>query len=382
MNKITEFRYPFIREEVFSILSSMGEGIVISDADYKVVFMNKAAEELLGVKEKDFLGQTIWKCHKRPSIVEEATKKAETGPVFYDATCAELEKTFKLSNATVKCKKDEFRGTAMIIHDFTAEKRLQDELTATNQQLKLKQENLDFQLRVASEIQRGLLPKDIQNKHFAFWGEVHQTSRVGGDFYLYLPLPDNKVFLALGDVVGKGVPAALIMTLVMNYLSTAALEHKLPVPTLENLSQKILTIFKDEVYATVSLFALTMDTLSGETWYSGAAFEAPLLLKANGGTKLLRTSGLPLGTFKTSHYLSKKIKLNKNDRLVLFTDGVIYAQNAKGEFFGPRRWYSLIKACRRHKGKKFLTSLTRAVLKFSEAGPLKDDIAVLVVQKR
>lgn len=382
MDLLHEARNPFIREEVLSILSSMGEGIVISDANHNVVFMNRAAETLLQVKESDFLGKSIWSCHRNPAKVGQATEKAKTQPMHYDASCPELDKSFKLSIAAVKGANGEFRGTAMIIHDFTQEKKLRDELTESNQQLRQNQDRLDFQLKIAAEIQKALLPANVNNRHFAFWGEVHQTVNIGGDFYVYLPSKNHNIFMALGDIVGKGVPAALIMTMVMNYLTASALEYQHPVEVVENLNYKMLNLFKAEMYASVSLFALNFNPLSGELNYTGAAFEAPILLKANGDTQLLETVGFPVGSFDNGLYSRYRTRMDKGDRLVLFTDGVIDARNAHGEFFNYKRWYPLVEAKRTLKGKKFLSALTREIMKFSKPGPLSDDFAVLVLEKK
>jgi PAS domain S-box-containing protein len=377
-----ELRLNFLKDEVFSILASMGEGIVISDNKHKVIFMNKAAEKLLEVKEEDFLGKSIWNCHHRRSIVEESMIRSKIAPVAYQAHCFGLNKTFNLSIAAVKGKGEKFKGTAMIIHDFTQEKKLNDELIASNTQLKLKQDKLDFQLKIAKKIQRGLLPANHITKDFAFWGEVQQTSEVGGDFYLYLPLSDNLIFIALVDIAGKGVPAALIMTRVMNYLSTAALKHIYPGAVLESLNKKILEVFKEELYSLVSLFALTLEPKSGKMWYAGAAFEAPVWLKAGGKVKLLESSGLALGTFSKNTYKQRLITLGPGDRIVIYSDGVIDARNSNGEFFGRKRWSSLLKTKAKLKGKTFLKALMQNIVKFNFPGPLNDDLSLLVLQKR
>jgi len=158
LNNLNEERRPYLRGEMSSILTSLGEGVVISDEDENVIFMNPAAEELLTVKEEDFLGKPIWDCHRNIPIVETAIAESRSGPVRREATGTELGKTFKLNIATVTGEDGGRRGSAMVIHDFTMEKKLQNDLLDSNRELTLRQDKLDYQLKVAREIQRALLP--------------------------------------------------------------------------------------------------------------------------------------------------------------------------------------------------------------------------------
>jgi len=380
LNNLNEERRPYLRGEMSSILTSLGEGVVISDEDENVIFMNPAAEELLTVKEEDFLGKPIWDCHRNIPIVETAIAESRSGPVRREATCTELGKTFKLNIATVTGEDGGRRGSAMVIHDFTMEKKLQNDLLDSNRELTLRQDKLDYQLKVAREIQRALLPPNVTGGRFSFWGEVSQASGVGGAFSLYTPLENGRIFLAVGDVVGKGVPAALVMTFVMNVLSASAKELGTPATILKDINRKLIESMGEELNVGVSLCALVLDGATGGLIYAGAAFEPPIWLKSDESCELLRTEGFALGSFLDNSYEEKRIVLGRGDRIVLFTDGVVDAKNARGEYMGERRWYTLARRSFQKRGADFLGALLREVKSFSAPGPQTDDIAILVLE--
>src|SRR5690242_3148984 len=185
--------------------------------------------------------------------------------------------------------------------------------------------SLKNDLEIAREIQQSMLPRAaFQTTGLEAFGMTRPANTVGGDFYDILPLPDGRVLLALGDVAGKGSPAALLMALLLAMLRTLVDEGFDGARLMGRLNLQICKHAPRSRF--VTLFLATLDPASGELAYVNAGQNPPMLRRSNGRYEALSEGGIALGMFDGSQYVEGRTVLQPGDVLVLYSDGVTEAE--------------------------------------------------------
>jgi sigma-B regulation protein RsbU (phosphoserine phosphatase) len=189
--------------------------------------------------------------------------------------------------------------------------------------------SLKNDLEVAREIQQAMLPHDTYR---ALGVEVHGQTRpantVGGDFYDILPLTDGRLVVALGDVAGKGSPAALLMALLLAMLRTLLDEGLEPTQLIERLNLQICRHAPGSRF--ITLFFALFDPRSGSLTFINAGQTPPLLRRASGAIERLNAGGIALGMLPGSVYESSAVTLDPGDMVVLYSDGITEAESPDG----------------------------------------------------
>ena len=192
--------------------------------------------------------------------------------------------------------------------------------------------SLKNDLEVARQIQLAMLP------HGAFhasgleaFGITRPANTVGGDFYDIVQLPDGRVLLALGDVAGKGSPAALLMALLLAMMRTLVDEGLEGPGLVERLNHQVMKQAPRSRF--VTLFVGVLDPATGALSYVNAGQNPPLVRRADGRYDSLREGGVAVGMFEQATYEAGTTQLAVGDVLVMFSDGVVEAENAAGEPF-------------------------------------------------
>ncbi|MCI0455567.1 MAG: SpoIIE family protein phosphatase [Gemmataceae bacterium] len=236
-------------------------------------------------------------------------------------------------------------------------------------------EELEF--RAAREIQQGLLPKTLPRlpgvELAAAWEPVHG---LGGDYFDLFEFPGNRLGLCIADVIGKGLPAALLMSNLQAAVKAFTAD---PLPPAE-LCGKLNRIICENVSEGrfISFFYGVLDPARREFHYSNAGHCPPLLIRADGQTEELNHSCPVLGEFPDCRYNQCSVGLQSGDRLVLFTDGLTEARDPQGREFGIGRLARVAAEQRRLGAKDLQTALMQAVFSHSN-GRLEDDATLLVV---
>jgi sigma-B regulation protein RsbU (phosphoserine phosphatase) len=239
---------------------------------------------------------------------------------------------------------------------------------------------MDEQLAVAHEIQQALLPQPEHSLEYVLaFSQSIPCYNIGGDYFDYFDLESNRFGFAIGDVAGKGLPAALLASLTQGIFSAQSFDNA-PLPEIigkvnRNLAQR------GPGNRFVTFFSGIMEP-DGNCIYVNAGHNPPLLLSRNGALKELTEGGMVLGLFAEAQYESGNIKLQEGDRLVLFTDGVVEALNPSGEEFGMERLVALLQKNLRSSTSEILTQLRESVLSFSARCPQHDDITMMVLEFR
>jgi len=241
-------------------------------------------------------------------------------------------------------------------------------------------ERLQQELNLAREIQRTLLPRALPALPGWQLSAHYQPAReVGGDFYDFIPLPDSRLGLVIGDVAGKGVPAALVMATARSLLRAAALRLASPGAVLEQVNDLLHPDIAPKMFVTC-LYAV-LDPASGHLQFANAGHDLPYQRRANGVTEL-RARGMPLGALPGMRYEEREIQLAPADCVLFYTDGLVEAHNARREMFGFPRLKALLEG-HRSSGGTLIPMLLDELRRFTGGrGEQEDDVALVVLERR
>ena len=237
----------------------------------------------------------------------------------------------------------------------------------------------DRDLRIAADIQRALLPELSHERATCDLAAVSVPCRtVGGDFFDYLDVNDTEFGFALGDVSGKGPPAALLAAVVQSNFVAQAPVSPDPADTMARLNKALLRRAIEARFATMCYGALTND---GRFRYCNAGQEPPLVIQRD-AVRWLETGGPVLGLLPFASYECETVTLGPGDVIVIFSDGVTEARNIANDEFGRDRLLSAVRHCHGMKSDVVLDLILSAVNEFSAGTPQADDITALVLRYR
>jgi len=236
---------------------------------------------------------------------------------------------------------------------------------------------LEQELAFAQAIQRALLPPPSKSLPFVNARSLSLPCRqIGGDYFDYFHLRDGRLGFALGDVSGKGVPAALMAAKIQGVLSAQTF-GVLPLPEVIGKVNGILTERRIE-YTYATFFFGILDS-EGNCTYTNAGHIPPILMKPDGSMSELIQGGTVLGLFADLDYESETVRMSPGDHLVLFTDGVLEAQNSAGEQYGKKRVLSILGEYAESPASEILEQLNRDLSSFYADAPQHDDITIMVL---
>jgi sigma-B regulation protein RsbU (phosphoserine phosphatase) len=242
----------------------------------------------------------------------------------------------------------------------------------------LEKRRIEEELATAREIQVSLLPKTCPFGEGFSVSAMNKPSRwVGGDYHDFVLHREDKLGMAIGDVSGKGMPAALLMA-VLQATFNAQVQNDLPVrETVSRINAHITRTTDIEKF--VTFFYGELDLKSGQFTYSNAGHNAPLLIRADGQVQELTTGGLILGFMDNAPYEEETVSLAPGDTLFLYTDGIIEAQNHADEEFGTDRLVRLLLDNHHFTPDELLDTIFRQVDQFSGGDLVQQDDSTMVV---
>jgi serine phosphatase RsbU (regulator of sigma subunit) len=239
-------------------------------------------------------------------------------------------------------------------------------------------ERIEQELRTASEIQHTFLPKDVPAIRGWQLVAYYQSARqVGGDFYDFIPFADGRLGLVIGDVAGKGIPAALVMTATRTMLRTAAQETASPGEVFARANELLYAEIPSMMF--VTCFYAILDPTSGLMRFANAGHDLPYR-RCNEGVSELRASGMPLGLMPDSRYEEHEVTIASGESLFLYTDGLVEAHNPHREMFGFPRLKTLL--AEHFDGSSLFNLLLGELKSFTgEAWEQEDDITMITLQR-
>ena len=244
-------------------------------------------------------------------------------------------------------------------------------------ELKKKQEQ-DFYLRIAKEVQQRLSKTDISVPGFDIAGETHSALETSGDYFDFFYTADGHVLLAVGDVSGHGIGAALIMSETRAFLRAFAKIESDPAKILKLLNEELNSDLDDKHY--VTLILVRIDPHRNTLDYASAGHIPAYIFDDRGEViHILKSTGIPLGFMADEKYpKGKPILLNSGDILALITDGITEAIRNDGNEFGYIRMMNVINDHRRDTAKQIANHLTDTVCSFTDQLHQEDDITSVI----
>ena len=243
----------------------------------------------------------------------------------------------------------------------------------------LEKARLDQEMATAAQIQQALLPE--ANHAGAFFdaaAEMLACRSIGGDFFEYVDLPDGGFGFALGDVSGKGPPAALLGALLQGNLAAQAAFASGPADALSNVNSALIHRAIAARFVTLFYAVLTPD---GHLTFCNAGHNPPFLVGRN-GVRRLETGGMPLGLFEEAPLEDETVVMEPGDFVVTFSDGVSEAFNEAGDEFEDARILESIEGAGGRDAQTQLEHLFSSVKTFTAGAAQTDDVTVLVVSYR
>lgn len=244
----------------------------------------------------------------------------------------------------------------------------------------LEKQRLEEELNVARNIQKKLLPKSIPDlENYEIYGMNDSSLAVGGDYYDVIPIDDDRVALAIGDVSGKGIPASLLMA----NLQSALRVSMTPDLNLPNVVSKL----NDLIYNNTGLdkfitFFIGILNFKEHTFeYVNAGHNNPIFYTADNQMNFLDVGGIILGVMPNRPYETATINLAKDDLVLTYTDGVNEAIDINDEEWGEEPMYEIVKNNSRAPVKDIVNKLLDGIEEFSAGAQQADDITMLALRR-
>lgn len=244
----------------------------------------------------------------------------------------------------------------------------------------IEKQRIEQELQVAKSIQKKLLPREIvQIQGYDTWGINNSSKEVGGDYFDVIPISSKRFALAIGDVSGKSVPAALIMANLQAGLRMIISEN----PHLDKIVGKLNNLIyqNTDLDKYITFFIGVLDSESHEFTYVNAGHNPPMFIDSKNKFYFLEEGGIILGMMPDFIYKVGKIKFNSDDLLVCYTDGVNEALSMEEEEFGEERLRDLIIKNRKLDAQQLSDKIIEEIYQFCEGAPQYDDITLLTTKR-
>jgi sigma-B regulation protein RsbU (phosphoserine phosphatase) len=245
-----------------------------------------------------------------------------------------------------------------------------------------KRERLNREVEIAREVQERLFPQKLPViAGLDYAGHCRPALGVGGDYYDFLALPQGLLGIAIGDVSGKGIAAALMMaSLQASLRSEATRAPENLAAAVANVNRLVYEASASNRYAT--FFYGQYDPAQGKFDFVNAGHNPPMLFhRADGGAVTrLEPGGTVIGLIENAHYQQGSVRISPGDLLVAFTDGISEAMNLEDEEWGEDRLLDSIRGCQAKTAQELLESVFAAATQFAGAAPQHDDMTLVVLR--
>ena len=244
------------------------------------------------------------------------------------------------------------------------------------------QAHLNAQMDIARRIQYGMVPGSFhaERGRIDVSGSMQAAKTVGGDFYDSFFLENGSYCAVIGDVSGKGVSAALFMTMAKTMLRDSIKQGLSPAAALNRVNSELCETNPEGMFVTV--FALTLNAATGEMRYANAGHNPPLLLRRDGAEWLFPDPGVALGLFEDAGIENGSETLSPGEGILLYTDGITEAVSADRRFYGAERLRTLLSDVALHGSAAAVEAVKTDVAAFSAGCEQFDDMTLLSLRRQ
>jgi phosphoserine phosphatase RsbU/P len=246
----------------------------------------------------------------------------------------------------------------------------------------IEKERLEEGLKLAHDIQMSMLPKTFppfpERRELDIFAAIAPAKKVGGDFYDFFFLDEDRLCFAIGDVSGKGVAAALFMAVIKTLFKAIAARVQNPSDILSTVNRQICRDNDSQMFTT--LFCGILNTRTGEIKYSSGGHNPPYHISRGGVQQVPQTGGRVLGLVEDSSYGWGRLVLGSGETIFLYTDGVTEALDPAGQFFSERRLESILTQTKFAPTREQIDHLTSQLTLFAAGAEQSDDITVLAIR--
>ena len=244
-------------------------------------------------------------------------------------------------------------------------------------------ERLDSELKIAQNIQMNFLPKRFppfpDKTEFEIYAKLEAAKYVGGDLYDFFLLDEYKLFISIGDVADKGVPAALFMAMTKTLMKGVAEQEIGPAEILMKVNDEIAR--ENDSFMFVTVFCGILNLQTGEFIYSNAGHNPPVLIRKNQPPEWLKLpEGFILGPMMDTVYKNDRMVLNPGDLLLLYTDGVNEAMNEERIIYSDERLIGTVADRKSDSAEQLVSLVMESVKRYSGEQPQSDDITILALR--
>ncbi|WP_317450912.1 PP2C family protein-serine/threonine phosphatase [Alkalibacillus aidingensis] len=242
------------------------------------------------------------------------------------------------------------------------------------------QRSLQREIRLARNIQMQLLNScNLEIDNGRLTGSSIPARLIGGDYYDFYKLPNGKIRIVIGDVMGKGIPAAMLMILTRGAFRSAAESTSGPGETLTAMNNAIYEDLK-KLRSFVTIFCCDWDAEENTLTYANAGHVLPLHVQNGRVNPIESVEGVMLGGLPDQIYPEKSFKIEHSDVLFFYTDGIIEAQNEHGEFYKLDRLKETLLNNYHSSADELEEAVVDHIFGFTKNQPQKDDITMVILQ--
>jgi sigma-B regulation protein RsbU (phosphoserine phosphatase) len=243
----------------------------------------------------------------------------------------------------------------------------------------IEKQRIEEELGFAKEIQKNLLPHhSCTTDCYDLAGYNLPSKEVGGDYYDFIPLSEERIGIAIGDISGKGIPAAILMSNLQAALRISASRSEIPQDVIQQVNIHITQTTSAEKFAT--FFYGIFNTNNRVLEYTNAGHNFPILWRQNGSYSFLQEGGLIIGVMEGALYKTERITLNPSDFLVLYTDGITEALNQHDEEFGEDRLLQSLRKSKELSSHGIIDTILNSVIDFTHGHLQTDDLTLVVLK--
>jgi sigma-B regulation protein RsbU (phosphoserine phosphatase) len=243
----------------------------------------------------------------------------------------------------------------------------------------VEKKRIQAQLEIARQVQLELLPdNDPQLEGFDISAYIFPAEEVSGDYYDWVEMFDDQIGIIVADAVGKGIPAALLMSFLRASLRSGVQIGYAPHIAFSKVSNLLWDSVEEHQFIT-AIYGI-LDVTNRTFVFSNAGHNPPLLIKPSGEFRFVEYGDIPLGMFREMHYHQHFIRFEPGQVMLLYTDGITEAADRKGEEYGNERLAKRVLECINLPAKEMIDYIRKGVADFTERKFLDDDGTLFIVK--